>query len=206
MVRLDQMEQISYYANIVAFAIVIVTWFVFAGTFLLRKQPETTMDKTRAPKSWFGLILQCLSFPPVWMVRRSPIFSPVVEGQYVLNLILQLLAVIIAISSVWLAMAAIKELGKQWSLAARLVEDHQLITTGVYQTVRHPIYTAMLGMLVATGLAYSNWIALVVSVIVFIVGTKIRTNLEEGLLRDAFGKEFEDWKAKVPGLIPFLKI
>jgi len=200
------MELISYYANIASFAIVIVTWFVFAGTFLLRKQPETPPDKTRAPKSWFGLILQCLSFPPVWMVRRAPTFSPVIEGQHALNLILQILAVVIAISSVWLAMAAIKELGKQWSLAARLVEDHKLVTTGVYQIVRHPIYTAMLGMLVATGLAYSNWIALVVSVVVFIVGTKIRTNLEEGLLREAFGQEFEDWKAKVPGLIPFVKI
>src|SRR5438445_8339754 len=171
------MELISYYANIASFAIVIVTWFVFAGTFLLRKQPETPPDKTRAPKSWFGLILQCLSFPPVWMVRRAPTFSPVIEGQHALNLILQILAVVIAISSVWLAMAAIKELGKQWSLAARLVEDHKLVTTGVYQIVRHPIYTAMLGMLVATGLAYGNWIALVVSVGVFIIGTKIRTNL-----------------------------
>ncbi len=200
------MDRISYYTNIISFAVVIATWFVFAGTFLLRKQPETPPDKTRAPKSWFGLILQCLSFPPVWTIRRSPVFSPVVDGQYVLNLILQMLAVAIAISSVWLAMSAIKELGKQWSLAARLVENHKLITTGVYQTVRHPIYTAMLGMLVATGLVYSHWIALVVSVIVFIIGTKIRTNLEEGLLRDAFGREFEDWKAKVPGLIPFVKI
>ncbi|MEP6786892.1 MAG: isoprenylcysteine carboxylmethyltransferase family protein [Acidobacteriota bacterium] len=200
------MELISYYANIASFTIVIATWFVFAGTFLLRKKPESTTDKTRAPKSWFGLILQCFSFPPVWMVRRSPVFSPIVEGQYALNVIVQILAVVIVISSVWLAMAAVKELGKQWSLAARLVEDHKLITTGVYQTVRHPIYTAMLGMLVATGLAYSNWIALVVSVIIFIVGTKIRTNLEEGLLRDAFGQEFEDWKRRVPGLIPFVKI
>ena len=200
------MELISYYTNIISFAVVIVTWFIFAGTFLLRNQPETPPDKTRAPKSWIGLILQCLSFPQVWMIRRSPVFSPLVEGQYALNLILQVLAVVIALSSVWLAMAAIKELGKQWSLAARLVEDHKLITSGVYQTVRHPIYTAMLGMLVATGLVYSNWIALVVSVIVFIAGTKIRTNLEEGLLRKAFGKEFEDWKAKVPGLIPFVKI
>lgn len=200
------MELISYYANIASFVIVIAMWFVFAGTFLLREKPETTTDKTRAPKSWFGLILQCLSFPPVWMIRRSPVFSPLVEGQYALNLIFQILALVIAISSVWLAMAAIKELGKQWSLAARLVEDHKLVTTGVYQIVRHPIYTAMLGMLVATGLVFSNWIALAVSVIVFIVGTKIRTNLEEGLLREAFGQEFEDWKAKVPGLIPFVNI
>ena len=103
-------------------------------------------------------------------------------------------------------MSAIKELGKQWSLQARLIEDHKLVPGGVYQIVRHPIYTAMLGMLIATGIVVSHWLILLIAVAVFIIGTKIRTVSEEKLLRDAFGGEFEDFAAKVPGLIPFLKI
>jgi protein-S-isoprenylcysteine O-methyltransferase Ste14 len=100
---------------------------------------------------------------------------------------------------------AIKELGKQWSLEARLIEGHKLVSTGVYQIVRHPIYTAMLGMLVATGIVFSHWIALVAAIAVFLIGTRIRTQIEERLLRDAFGREFEDWRAKVPGLVPFVR-
>jgi protein-S-isoprenylcysteine O-methyltransferase Ste14 len=103
-------------------------------------------------------------------------------------------------------MSAIRELGKQWSLQARVLEDHTLITSGVYQIVRHPIYTGMLGMLIATGLTYSNWIAILAGIVVLTVGTKIRTNFEEKLLHNAFGAEFDDWKAEVPGLIPFVKI
>ncbi len=199
-------EQISYYANAISFGGVILLWFDFAGVFLLRKKPETTPDKTISSRSWFGLILQGVGFALVWTFRRSPFFSPVIDGQFVLNLILQIFAVLLALGSVRLAMLAIRELGKQWSLQARLIEDHKLITTGVYQIVRHPIYTAMLGMLVATAIVYSHWIVLIGAVIVFIAGTKIRTNLEERLLRDAFGKEFEDWRARVPSLIPLIKL
>ena len=200
------MEQISYYVNATAFGAVVLLWLGFAGIFLTRKKPDTTPDKVKAPRSWVGLILQSLSYPMVWVFRRSPVFSPIVAGQYVLNIIFQVFAVLLAIWSVWIVMSAIKELGKQWSLQARVLEDHKLITSGVYQIVRHPIYTGMLGLLVATGLTLSNWMAVVAGMIVITVGTKIRTNFEEELLHNAFGAEFDDWKASVPGLIPFIKI
>lgn len=199
-------EQISYYVGAAAFGAVSVLWFIFAGIFLLRKKPETSPDKVHAPRSWAGFILQSAGFGLVSALRRAPFLSPLIDDLYVLNIVLQVLAVILAAGSVWLAMSAIKELGKQWSLQARLIEDHKLVTGGVYQIVRHPIYTAMLGMLIATGIVVSHWLILLIAVAVFIIGTKIRTVSEERLLRDAFGGKFDDFAAKVPGLIPFLKI
>lgn len=200
------MEQISYYASVTGFILVIALWFLFGSVFLLRKKSEATTDGAKMPRSYVGLVLQGLGFASVWFMRRQPMFSEYFAGQHVLNIVLQALAVALAAFSVLFAMSAVRELGKQWSLQARLVEGHQLITSGVYQTVRHPIYTAMLGMLIATGLAYSTWLPTLVGVVVFIIGTKIRTVFEERLLSDAFGSEFSDWRAKVPGLIPFVKI
>jgi protein-S-isoprenylcysteine O-methyltransferase Ste14 len=200
------MEQTSYYFSFAAFVIVMACWFLFAGRFFLSKKPDSGKETVRAPQSILGLALQGLGFGVVWAVRRQPFFSPVVDGQYILNIVLSALAVLIAAFSVWLAVAAINELGKQWSLTARLVEGHKLITSGVYRIVRHPIYTAMLGMLLATALVFSHWLAILIALPVFLAGTKIRTNSEEKLLREAFGQEFEGWAARVPGLIPFLKI
>ena len=199
-------EHLSFYANAAAFGLVFALWFVFAGVFFLRKRPETPPDAKRSPLSWIGLALQGAGFGVVWAIRRSPIASPIVDGQFTLNIVLSVFAVVIAAASVWFATAAIKELGKQWSLAARLVEGHQLVKSGVYGLVRHPIYTAMLGMLVATGIVFSHWIALIAGILVFYVGTRIRTHLEEDLLREAFGEEFTSWEGRVPGLIPFLKL
>jgi len=187
-----------------AFAVVIVCWFVFAGAFILRKRPKHAKDAVKAPKSWLGLALQGTAYLPVWSVHRKPMFSPFIDDNCVLNIVLQMIAVLLSISSVILTMAAIRELGKQWSLEARLVEGHKLVTTGPYNLVRHPIYTAMLGMLVATGIVISHWVVVMIAAVLFLVGTFIRTKFEERLLSDAFGEEFAQWKARVPGLIPFL--
>lgn len=196
------LEQTSYLTNLISLTLIGLLWCVFAGTILLGRTADTSKNKARAPRSWLGLVLQLMSILITWAVWRTPVASPLIDGQYGLNIFVQIAAVVTAAASTWLAMAAIRELGKQWSLQARVLEGHKLITTGVYGIVRHPIYTAMLGMLVATGIAFSHWAALVVALIVFLIGTRIRTDLEEGLLREAFGEQFETWRAKVPDLIP----
>ncbi len=200
------MEQISYYATAISFGIVILTWFVFAGTFLLRKKPKTSKDSKHAPKSLIGIALQGVAFGLVWALRRTPVFSPFTSDQFILNTILQVSGVLFAISSVWMANSAIGELGRQWSLQARLIEDHKLITSGVYQIVRHPIYAAMLGMLIATAFALSHWLVTIIAVIIFLIGTKIRTVSEEKLLRNAFPDEYQTYAAKVPAFVPFVRI
>jgi protein-S-isoprenylcysteine O-methyltransferase Ste14 len=99
-------------------------------------------------------------------------------------------------------MSAVKMLGKEWSITARMVQDHKLATKGPYARVRHPIYTGMLGMLVATGLAISSWSVLVAAIVVFAIGTWIRVRSEERLLRETFGPQFEEYARRVPAVIP----
>ncbi|HEY0428782.1 MAG TPA: isoprenylcysteine carboxylmethyltransferase family protein [Pyrinomonadaceae bacterium] len=200
------MEQISYYITAAAFAIIIICWFVFAGTFFLRKKPDAGKDSVRAPKSFIGIALQGVAFGLVWALHRTPFLSPLIDSQYALNIFFQILAISLAVGAVWMANSAIRTLGKQWSFQARLIEDHKLVTGGVYQIVRHPIYAAMLGKLLATGIILSHWLVLIIAVAVFFIGTKIRTVAEEKLLRDAFPEEYDEYAEKVPAFIPFVKI
>ena len=191
----------SYVLDLLSFAAVSAAWVVFAVPLVQRSQLKTAGNRTRDPLSWVGLILQLAGYPISWIGWRSPLLSPVVENSAV-NAVLRVSAIALAAFSAWFAVAAIRELGKQWSLQARVLEDHKLVTTGVYAWARHPIYTAMLGMLIATGLVLSSWLPLAVGFVVFFAGTMIRIRLEERLLADAFGDEFADWKEKVPALIP----
>lgn len=197
-------EYASFYINLISLSVVLICWCVFAWAVLFGRERHTSRNERSAPSSWVGLTLQLAGIGITFVGPRSPVSSPFIAGQYSLNIALQIVAIILAAGSVWIAILAIRELGKQWSLEARVLEGHKLITTGIYSTVRHPIYTAMLGMLLATGLAWSHWIAVILGLVVFLVGTKIRTRLEEALLRDAFGEEFEEWRGQVPGLIPYL--
>ncbi|HEX4036837.1 MAG TPA: isoprenylcysteine carboxylmethyltransferase family protein [Acidobacteriaceae bacterium] len=107
--------------------------------------------------------------------------------------------------SVALAWAATRELGKQWRYEAALTEDHELIQTGPYRSIRHPIYTSMFGMLMATAAALTWWPMWVASAVVFLIGTEIRVRAEDRLLAERFGQKFELYRDQVPAYIPFVR-
>jgi protein-S-isoprenylcysteine O-methyltransferase Ste14 len=187
------------------FAVVMASWFVFAAVFVvfLRKKPPSAPDSKREPTSIIGIALQGVGYAVVWSIHR-PRFTPIVRRGEFLEISLAILTMAVAVGSVWFVSAAVRTLGKQWSLAARVLEGHKLITSGPYNVVRNPIYTGMFGMLLATGLAISHWIGLSIGVIVFIIGTAVRVHSEEKLLREMFGERFEAYARKVPVVVPFL--
>ena len=98
--------------------------------------------------------------------------------------------------------AAVRTLGKQWSLQARVLEHHELIRRGPYRIVRHPIYTGMFGMLIASSLVHGDWLGLVIASIVYYLGTAMRIRSEEKLLREQFGSDYEEYAREVPAFIP----
>jgi len=188
------------------FALVVLSWVAFAASFGLRKQPATAPDQKRDRGSIVGLGLQGLSYAVVWFWHR-PFLTPIVWGSNARDAVALsagVFAIAAAVGSVWLVIVAVKTLGKEWSLTARLVAGHKLAVSGPYAYVRHPIYTGMLGMLLATGLAISFWQALLLALLVFLAGTIIRVRSEEKLLREAFGGQFENYVQRVPALVPGL--
>lgn len=197
------MRIISDFLPTLVFVIVMTCWFVFAGVFLLRKKPPSPPDQKRESGSLFGVALQGMSYGLVWGVRRT-MFTPIIAGSELIAIVASALAICAAVGSVWLITMAVRTLGKEWSLTARLVEGHTLATSGPYAYVRHPIYTGMLGMLVATGLAISHWAALLIALFIFFLGTTIRVRSEEKLLREAFGEQFETYVRNVRAIVPGL--
>lgn len=189
-------QQVTFYA-------VIACWWVFGLTFWLRKRPPRGRDAKRDRSSLLGLALQSAAYAVLWfypLQRRQ--FSALTIGAEAAEWGFTAVTVLLAIGSVWLVNAAARRLGKQWALTARVLEGHTLIQDGPYRFVRNPIYTGMLGLLLATGLASGRWISLFVAAVLFFAGTYIRISSEEKLLGQVFGPEFEAYKRKVPALIP----
>ncbi|HXK03774.1 MAG TPA: isoprenylcysteine carboxylmethyltransferase family protein [Verrucomicrobiae bacterium] len=107
--------------------------------------------------------------------------------------------------SIALAWSAVKHLGKQFRVNAGLYEDHELVKTGAYAIVRHPIYGSLLGMLVATILVSTPPVWALASLTLFIAGTEIRVRTEDRLLVARFGDDFTEYRRRVPAYIPFLR-
>jgi protein-S-isoprenylcysteine O-methyltransferase Ste14 len=100
-----------------------------------------------------------------------------------------------------LAVWARRHLGRNWSAEVRIAVDHQLVRTGPYRFLRHPIYTAMLGMVLGTAIVSGEYHALVGLAILFIAYLR-KTRLEEKILRQTFGPDYDLYRQDTWALVP----
>jgi protein-S-isoprenylcysteine O-methyltransferase Ste14 len=186
------------------FTVALLCWLGVLGAMLLRIRAARGREVKRDPSWKLGLLLQSASIAVVFTIRR-PLFTPFALLGAPCEIALAVLAAALAVTSAGMLLAALRTLGLHWTWPARLVEGHRLVTQGPYRLVRHPIYTALFGLSLATALANSRWTALGPFVVAFLIGTAIRVRGEDRLLREAFGTEFEAYARRVPALVPRLR-
>ena len=185
---------------------VVCAWMLFGGALLAARirQRKAGVGATarRDLASWAGMALQGVGFGIVWGANRHDYFLP---GMGVGGMTaLAFATVTLAFGSAMLGLLAVRELGKQWSLTARVLDAHELVQSGPFAQVRHPIYSALLGLLLATGLALSTAWLTALAALVYLAGTYWRASREEALLRAHFGAAYEDYARRVPRLLPRL--
>ena len=178
-----------------AASILLGTWLAFAPVMLARLPGLFRHTSRRSLSSVIGVIIVAIAFAMVWpgASRSTPTFAIAPRA-----------GAVMAVMSAALGLWAIVTLGRQWSIQARLRTDHELITTGPYGWVRHPVYLAFLGMLVGTGLVFARggW-QVIAGMLLYLIGTECRVRAEDELLRWRFGKAFDDYARRIPALFPF---
>ncbi len=92
-------------------------------------------------------------------------------------------------------------LGKQWSPQLQLRKQHQLITTGPYSYIRHPLYTAMLGYSIGVALVTANWVFAAL-VVVMVAGLPARVSREEQMMMEKFGDEYKAYMRSTGRFFP----
>lgn len=108
------------------------------------------------------------------------------------------------LDAVWILFLSHRDLGRHWSVMVGLREDHQLITTGIYRYLRHPMYAAHFVWAIAQILMLHNWIAgfsFFVTMLPFYI---YRKTMEDQMLKEEFGQEYLAYKQKTGALFPKL--
>jgi protein-S-isoprenylcysteine O-methyltransferase Ste14 len=184
--------------QILALVELLVCWIAWTMAFVKPRQKAVKEKQVvRAPESRWGIALVTVGFALVWVYVRPTGFQKS-AGELIASMVL-------GPPSVALAWAAARRLGKQWRYEAALTEDHELVQAGPYRWVRHPIYASMLGMLTATGAAWTWWPMWIAGTVVFLAGTEIRVRAEDRLLEERFQDRFQAYRERVPAYFPFLR-
>lgn len=112
---------------------------------------------------------------------------------------------LVFVASLALFRATHKALGRNWSVTLKVREEHALVTHGVYRYVRHPMYTAFWMWAIAQALTLQNWIVGFAGIIGFGTLYFFRVGREEDLMRETFGTQWDDYAARTPRVVPFLR-
>lgn len=94
-------------------------------------------------------------------------------------------------------------LGRNWSGSVTIKEGHELVKSGPYALVRHPIYTGLLVAFLGSALALGLW----GGVVAFALGAGAlwrKLRIEERWMRQQFGEVYEEYSRHVAALIPFV--
>lgn len=102
-----------------------------------------------------------------------------------------------------LAVSARRHLGRNWSMRVEIKQEHELVQTGPYRLLRHPIYTAMAGMSLGTALVSGHLHALA-GVALVLAAYWRKTRMEESVLREQFGAQYENYRRSTWGVVPGL--
>jgi protein-S-isoprenylcysteine O-methyltransferase Ste14 len=172
--------------------------FVASVAWIALRNIDRSSVRSRQLHSTIGIALQSLGCA----AAGAGFLKPVLPWWAPYSLVSTALVALLGGAAVVLFLSAASTMGKNWSLLARTRADHQLIRTGPFAIVRHPIYLALLLYLLSIAAALGHWHQLLIAAPLFLAGTIFRIRDEEKLLREQFGEEHARYVREVPALIP----
>jgi protein-S-isoprenylcysteine O-methyltransferase Ste14 len=96
-------------------------------------------------------------------------------------------------------------LGGNWSSNVTIKVEHELIRSGPYRWVRHPIYTGLLVAMVGTAIARDQWRG-VPAVVFFWLAFTIKRLKEERFMRQTFGAHYTEYSESTGAIFPLLRL
>ena len=180
--------------------VVVASWILFGVYWLVSAFSAKKTEKREPSAERFGhMLLMAAGY--ILLFQRT-------ENWGVLNrrflpdaLWIAWLGSAITFAGVLFAIWARWNLGKNWSAAVTIKQGHQIIRTGPYAHIRHPIYTGMLIGVIGTALAIGEYRGLLAFAII-LFGFYRKARKEEAFLAANFGEPFLEHKQRTGFFLP----
>jgi len=182
---------------------IIACWLIFLAYWIISAVGAKRKIRGRSWRrgAWFRLALLIGAF----QLQRLPVFRHFSQSIYPgdsSHPTIGVIGVIFCATGIAFAIWARHHLGKNWGMPMSLQQDHELVTTGPYARVRHPIYTgillAMLGSALAEGV---GWLPIF---LIFFAYFVYSAKTEEKLMAQQFPNDYPAYKERTKMLIPFV--
>lgn len=176
-------------------------WMIFLAVWVVAaiSTKRAVYRESRAQRLGYVLLL----FVGCYLVFSGRRFgSPLNLRLLPANAIIPWLAAVLCVAGLAFSIWARLTLGRNWSGTVTLKEGHELILRGPYRFVRHPIYTGLFAMILATAIAFGHLVAFV-GVLLAFVSFWIKLGYEEKVMLGQFPDQYAAYQKRVKRIIPF---
>ena len=143
--------------------------------------------------SFSGLFL----VPLIYVLTDQPRFS-----DYTFYPVQAWLGAVVLVTGMSLLYRTHRDLGRAWSITLEIRDKHTLITRGIYEKLRHPMYASFWLWAISQALLLPNWIAGLSGLIGFGTLFFARVGHEERMMLETFGDEYRAYMARTYRIIP----
>lgn len=181
-----------------------IIWLLVLGYWLvsgmrIKKVEHQESFPKRFLQYWFPLLVAIALLGPGEWFGQSWLREKFVEHSNLVGYT----GLFISLSGAIIACTSRYQLGKNWSLSVQRKQDHDLVRSGIYSTIRHPIYTGLLLLFAGNALIVGDYRAILAVAIVFLsLWSKLKK--EERWLTETFGADYLNYREHSWALFPFL--
>ena len=180
----------------------IVSWLIIRWPHRRRARRTKTVTNKRSFKEATmlgGTIVGLVIIPALQLATGLLAFANIAFSPFAASL-----GVVSMIAFLIIFHLSHKHLARNWSVSLEIRKDHQLVDTGIYRTIRHPMYTSFWLWAIAQFLLIPNWIAGLSGLISIAMLYYSRIEAEEDMMRKQFGTEYDAYCERTYRLFPKL--
>ncbi len=180
--------------------------FLISGLYRKRARIEKEFIK-RQEEGWLAVVLRVAAAFPLVLMIILDIFVPQFMGWSKTNLSnwLRVVGITLALLAVLWLWWVFRTIGNNISETVLTKESHELITSGPYRWIRHPLYAGALVFLFSISLVFEDWVIFAYTLAGLLAFRLLVIPTEEEKLLETFGEDYECYQSRTGSLFPLIR-
>lgn len=187
-------EHVLVWGLWLAWGVVWLAW-AWSGKATLRSESPASRMAHGLPLLLGVWLLVAPTLPPLLHRLQAPIVP--------WNMALYWTGVAVLAAGLALSIWARWHLGRNWSATVAVKAGHELVRSGPYAWVRHPIYSGLMGGFLGTAVVLDQWRG-VLALAIMLAAIWRKLHLEERFMLETFGQDYAAYRQRVRALVPGL--
>jgi|SRR5688572_1235212 len=184
----------------IVFLVGFIAYVIIRGVFAQRSKGNVKALSRSDRREFILIVIMAIGsmiLPIVYLFTSLLRFA-----DYRLPSFIQSVGAILMVVALWLFWRSHADLGTNWSRTLEIQKGHQLVTHGIYRSIRHPMYASIWLFSLAQGLMLENWLAGWSAFVAFAILYFVRIPNEERMMSEFFGQQYDDYMSQTGRLLP----